>query len=53
VNPVAMVALLLGPALLVSFMVSLAAGKMALQLILGSLDRGTAPAQAGSRQQVQ
>ena len=45
-------ALLIGPALLVSFMVSLLAGKMALQLILGSLDRGTAPVQAGSRPQV-
>jgi hypothetical protein len=44
-----MVALLVGPALLVSFSLSLLAGKMALQLILGSLDRGVAPAPVSNR----
>jgi hypothetical protein len=44
-----MVALLIGPALLVSFTVSLIAGKMALLLILGSLDRGAAPIRAGDQ----
>jgi hypothetical protein len=38
-----MVTLLVGPALVVSLLVSLLAGKMALQLILGTLDRGAEP----------
>jgi hypothetical protein len=44
-----MVALLLGPTLVVSFTVSLIAGKMALHLILGSLDRGAAPLRTGDQ----
>jgi hypothetical protein len=44
-----MVALLVGPALAASFLISLLAGKMALQLILGSLDRGASPVPVSSR----
>jgi hypothetical protein len=44
-----MAVLLLGPALLVSFSLSLIAGKMALHLILGSLDRGAAPVRISSQ----
>jgi hypothetical protein len=44
-----MVALLVGPALLASFMLSLAAGKMALLVIVGSLDRAAAPARGASQ----
>jgi hypothetical protein len=44
-----MAALLVAPAILASFGVSLFAGKMALALILASLDRGAAAAPATDR----
>jgi hypothetical protein len=44
-----MVTLLVGPALVVSLLVSLLAGKMALQLILGTLDRGVEPVRVSSQ----
>jgi hypothetical protein len=43
-NSERMVALVVGPTLLVSFSLSLIAGKVVLHLILGSLDRDAAPA---------
>jgi len=46
-----MVTLLVGPALVVSLLVSLFAGKMALQLILGTLDRGGEPVRIRSEGQ--